>query len=56
MVDPDTENDCEKYSADCGGLRGEERHDCELCQNVKKKIDCDGVDICTEPYQVGVAA
>ena len=61
VVDPDTENDCEEYLIfnDCGGLRGEESDDCERCQNVKKKIDCEtvnGVDICTEPYQVGVPA
>merc|ERR1712154_146453 len=54
VVDPETETECEKYSANCRGLSGEERDDCERCQNVKEKIDCETVnrqEVCTEPYQ-----
>jgi len=54
VVDPETETKCEKYPANCRGLSGEERDDCERCQNVNKKIDCETVnrqEVCTEPYQ-----
>merc|ERR1712154_445753 len=54
VVDPETETECEKYSANCRGLSGEERDDCERCQSVNKRIDCETVnrkEVCTEPYQ-----
>merc|ERR1712154_582150 len=57
VVDPETETECEKYPANfefAWSLSGEERDDCERCQNVNKRIDCETVnrkEVCTEPYQ-----